>query len=204
MTGGRAPRQTVALPATYDDALARQMLAYASERLRGARWGPDERQEANRLLLMEIADVSERNCAYVVDLATACGIADAYEAASELVSRRLAADRPLGASLEYFVNWLTLGRRPPAPEGRPSDWLFDLAIVLLVVDLKAKFGANMFRSSSKSTSICAVVAEALLGTGLRPVTEHAVRQIYERRGPPALPTMRRGPGPGVVRFFASS
>ena len=146
--------------------------------------------------------MSERNCAYVVDLATACGIADAYEAASELVSRRLATDRPLGASLEYFVNWLTLGRRPPAPEGRPSDWLFHLAIVLLVIDLRTTFGANLYRSSCKRTSVCAVVAEALLG--FRPITEHAVRQIYERRGPPALPSIRRGPGPGVVRFFASS
>lgn len=27
----RAPRQTMSLPATYDDALAGQMLAYASE-----------------------------------------------------------------------------------------------------------------------------------------------------------------------------
>jgi hypothetical protein len=202
---GRAPRQTVALPATYDDALAWQMLAYASERLKGARWGAEERQEANRLLLMEIADVSQRNCAYIVDLATAAGIADAYEAASELVSRRLAADQPLGASLEYFVNWLTLGRRPPDPEGRPSEWLFDLAILLLIIDLKVQFpGAYLNRSSSKRTSICAVVAKAVNETSIRLVTEHAIRQIYERHGPPALPAFRGGPKPGIVRFLAQA
>jgi hypothetical protein len=192
------------LPATYDDALALQMRDYLRERLKDARWGVEERQEANRLLLMTIADVGERNAAYVVDLATARGFVDAYEAASELVSRRLAAAQPLGASLEYFVNWLTLGRRPPGPEGRPRDWLLDYVVVLSIVDLKARFGANLYRSSSKRTSICAVVAEALGEARLKSVTEAAIRQIYERHGPPALPNyIRQGPALGVVRFTSS-
>lgn len=192
------------LPATYDDAVAQQMRDYARARLDGARWGDEERREANKLLLMQIALTSERCCAYVVHWATQ-GILDAYEAAAELLSLRHASGQSPGSSLEYFSNWQGLNLPPSAPEGRPCDWFLDYVITLLIVDLRAKFPeANLFRSTRWRVSICAVVAEALGHAHLRNVTEGAVRKIYERVGPKGLLAFRRqDPRPGVVRLLAA-
>jgi hypothetical protein len=190
------------LPATYDDALAQQMRDYARARLDGAHWGQDERREANKLLLMEIALTSERHCAYVIHWATH-GVLDAFEAASELLSSFLASGQPMGASLEHFGHWLTLDLRLSAPEGRPSDALLDYAIVLLIIDLRTRFPeANLYRSTRLRASVCAVVAGALREARLRNVTEGAIRKIYERVGPRGLPVFRQGPRPGVMRFLA--
>jgi len=154
-------------------------------------------------MLKAVADGGERNAAFVVKMAAA-EMEDAHEALAELISERNVRGEPLGPALATYVNMISHNGPAPVrlPEGRRRDsFVGDFVIVRLLIDLKAQFiGLKLRRSGSKRPSACSIVSAALIEMGLSRGSEEAIRKIWERYGPPTIPSYRRPPPPGVVRF----
>jgi hypothetical protein len=206
MKNRRAPRPAMRLPATLDDAEAKQ---YAREWLTAVRSGAPGNpfdsavmHKAQQLLLKRAAAESEPNCALVVRAAIA-ETEDAHEALVLLFNERLVRGEPLGPALGTYYNMHPLAPRVRPPEGRQRNFLADYAIMLLITELKAQFPDLEFdrNPASKRPSVFSIVAEALSDEGLGRGSEEAIRKIWERRGPRAIPAfLRQGPKPCVVRF----
>jgi hypothetical protein len=205
---GREPRPAQ-LPATLADAEESEMMQYAREWLRAARGGGSDPFDGDvahavvQQMLKAVADGGERNAAFVVKMAAA-EMEEAHEALAELISERNVRGEPLGPALATYVNMISHNGPAPVrlPEGRRRDsFVGDFVIVRLLIDLKAQFiGLKLRRSGSKRPSACSIVSAALIEMGLSRGSEEAIRKIWERYGPPTIPSYRRPPPPGVVRF----
>jgi hypothetical protein len=207
MTGGRAPRPAMSLPAPLAGVEALEMTQYAREWLRAARGGENGDPFDNgvmhamqRQMLKMIAAEGEPNCALVVRLAIS-ETEDAHEALVDLFNERCARGEPIGMALATYYNMHTGAPRVRPPEGRQRNFVADYGIALLIIAIMAQFvGLKLRRNPvSKRPSACSVVAEALCKEGLGRGGEEAIRKIWERYGPPAIPG--RPPQPGVVRFI---
>ena len=201
------------MPATLADAEVLEMTQYAREWLRAARGGEsgdpfdnDVMHAVQRQMLKIIAAESEPNCALVVRLAIA-ETEDAHDALVDLFNERCARSEPIGMALATYYDMHTGAPRVRPPEGRQRNFLADYGIVVLIIDLMAKFrlkGLKLRRNeASTRPSAFSIVAGALNAEDLGRGGEEAIRKIWERYGPPAIPIyIGRPPQPGVVRFIS--
>jgi hypothetical protein len=206
-----APRPTRLL-ATVDphEAEIRQDAKEFLRRMRSGEGDPfdaDAPHEWTRAYYKAIAASGERNPTFVADAARA-GMADAHEALADLISERNSRGEPPGMALGSYIDSV-FNRGGPAPvrlpEGRTQEnFVADLAVVFLLIYLQRKHGLKLRRNpASKHPSACSIAADVLREAGVWAWGgEERVRKVWERHGPPAIPTYRdRLPPPGVKRFI---
>jgi hypothetical protein len=205
----RAPRP--ARPSTLIDPQEAAIREDARQYLRAMRSGEGDPfsdaapHEVLRHWLKDIADCDERNTAFVVKMAIS-EMENAHEALAELISERGVRGEPLGPALTTYVNMLSHSGRPRVrpPEGRTREnFVADFAVVLLLIYLQRQHGLKLRRGAPTNNrpSACSIAADVLRDEGVGRGGEERVRKVWERYGPPAIPTYRRPPPPGVVRFI---
>jgi hypothetical protein len=139
--------------------------------------------------LKELSDLNERNAARAVRLALA-GFEDAHEALVGLIVDRNVRSRPLGPALSTYVHILADAGPPPfrQPAVRhPQNFLANLVILCMLIDLKQQFSFLRFRRSQLSKpSLCSIVAAVLDEAGMSRGGEESIRKA-------ALRTARASP-----------
>ena len=109
------------------------------------------RRAAQRLLLTDIADFSERGAAVVVQAALV-GSEDAREALADRMLERGSNNAPFGPALTTYVNILTTSGLPRVrlPHGAPqANFVENWIVVHMVIDLRAAFSRSAAQARSQ-------------------------------------------------------
>jgi hypothetical protein len=117
------------LPATWVEAEKAAILQHARAALHAARGAftdgdPFSRTTMHahvRRMLKSLAELHERNCAYLLRLALA-GAEDAHEVLADLIAERTLRVEPLGPALTTYVNLLGERGRPHIRQPQRTFW----------------------------------------------------------------------------------
>jgi hypothetical protein len=177
------------LPATYNEVLAAEALAFAQDWIKEHRdpygaFHPDSEKRFGKPMMKWFAQTHPFGCDDIVYFAES-GSQEADRALRELIAERTDKSEPLGAVLgAYNIRLLKGLERKPGP-AKTDHFVRDIGVVLLVEALHKQFGLRIHKNPASArptaTSIAAqALTEAKIGIA---VTHKAVAKIWDRYAP---------------------